>query len=358
MAVVPIEVVKIGEVFPDDVSAALALANSVQEEFLFIEFSDTQSASLQMHAYTHAQAPEILDTLEHFRNNIRGYHPFIIAIIDATLDGKQYSNLFGSHRGENGLAVITVANVPDIIVPPHRMAAYFLYYFARYALSFISPTHRNHEDSRSCVFDRKVEKKDLLKSMRTRALCDSCRRNLVIDPGAMSIQQFTALDLIFSLSGRILNDGINNNGKPRVFIGSSTEGLRIANKIQELLAHDILAVVWNQGTVFGLGDATLEALEAAVLEYHFGIFVFTPDDRLQIRGETIPVARDNVLFELGLFIGKLGRHKAFAIHPGKRAISLPSDLLGITTATYDHDENNLAAALGPVCNRIRDAIKK
>ena len=39
-------------------------------------------------------------------------------------------------------------------------------------------------------------------------------------------------------------------------------------------------------------------------------------------------------------------------------MSIPSDLLGITTATYDPDENNLAAALGPVCNRIRDAARE
>lgn len=355
MAKVPIEVVKIGDVPSDDIAAALTLANSVQHEFSFVELSDIQAMDLQMHAYTHAQTTELLDTIENFRKYIRGYHPFIIAIVDANLDGKKYGNLFGSHRGKKGIAVITVANVADVIVPAKRMAAYFLYYFARYGLSFIAPSHRNHEDSRGCVFDRKLQKSDLVKSMRARALCDNCRSNLVNEPGAMSTQQFTALDAIFSISGRILNEGIDSEGRPRVFIGSSSEGLIIANKIQELLTQNFSVVVWNQGTVFGLGDSTLEALESAVLEYQFGIFIFTPDDRLQTRGETISVARDNVLFELGLFIGRLGRHNAFVVHPGKRAIQLPSDLLGITTATYDPDEKNLAAALGPVCNRIRDA---
>jgi hypothetical protein len=357
MAVVPIEVVGIGDVTTDDVTAALALANLVQKEFFFTEIPDHQATGLRMHAYTHARASELLDLLESFRKDIRGYHPFLIAIVDAHLDGTQYGNLFGSHRAEKGTAVATVANVPDIIVPRDRMVAYFLYYLARYALSFIGPNHRNHEDSRGCVFDRKVEKRDLVQSMGARALCDACRRNLVSEPGAMSPQQFSALDAVFSLAGRIFNEGVEHDGRPRAFIGSSTEGLSVANKIQELLAHDLSVVVWNQGTVFGLGDATLEALEAAVLEYQFGIFVFTPDDKLQTRGETKPVARDNVLFELGLFIGKLGRHRAFVVHPAKRAIVLPSDLLGITTATYDPHERNLAAAIGPVCNRIRGAIR-
>ena len=134
--------------------------------------------------------------------------------------------------------------------------------------------------------------------MRAGALCDECRHKLVSGDGMQSAAQFAALQKLFALAGRILNNGLEHNGRPRVFIGSSSEGLRIANKLQELLANDFSVVVWNQGTVFGLGASTLEVLEAAVLEFHHAIFVFTPDDQLHIRGETRPVARDNVLFEL------------------------------------------------------------
>ena len=48
------------------------------------------------------------------------------------MDGQKFSNLFGSHRAEDGLAVATTANVADIIVPGDRMVAYILYYLARY----------------------------------------------------------------------------------------------------------------------------------------------------------------------------------------------------------------------------------
>lgn len=150
----------------------------------------------------------------------------------------------------------------------------------------------------------------------------------------------------------------NKERRFRAFIGSSSEGLSIANKLQLMLERDLEVEVWNQGTVFGLGDATLEALEQAVLAYDFGIFVFTPDDELHIRGESKPVARDNVVFELGLFIGKLTRRRAFIVHPSKKTISLPSDLAGITTAAYDPDNQSLAASLGPVCQKIRDAVER
>jgi predicted nucleotide-binding protein len=241
------------------------------------------------------------------------------------------------------------------------MTAYFLYYLARYTLSFIVPAHKNHDDTRECVYDRKVNKLDLLKSMRARSLCDDCRKALLNGDSPLSPRQLTAVDKIFDLSGKFLSQNERDAKEPRLprtFIGSSTEGLPVANKLQSLLEHDVDAEIWNQGTVFGLGDSTLEALEAGVQVYEFGVFVFTPDDQLQTRGITKSVARDNVIFELGLFVGKLSRRHAFVINPAKNAISLPSDLAGIATATYDPDKPNLAAALGPACQRIREAVAR
>ena len=156
--------------------------------------------------------------------------------------------------------------------------------------------------------------------------------------------------------------------REKAFIGSSTEGLPIARSLQSLLREDLRSVVWNQGTVFGLGETTIESLEKAVHEFDFGIFVFTPDDEIITRETNKPVARDNVLFELGLFLGKLSRQRAFLVHPAKRAISLPTDLIGMATATYDPDElpihkqdpddESLAIAIGPVANEIRAGVRR
>jgi hypothetical protein len=38
--------------------------------------------------------------MERVRSEVRGFHPFLIAAIDAQLDGEKYGNLFSSHRGE------------------------------------------------------------------------------------------------------------------------------------------------------------------------------------------------------------------------------------------------------------------
>jgi hypothetical protein len=359
MAIIPIEVIELGDVPREDVARAITLVNSRQTEFQFIHLSHEQSSELRQHVYRKITAKAFLDIMTLFRTKIRGYHPFIIAFVDAPMDGSRFSNLFGSHRAKNGLAVVTVANVADIIVPGDRMVAYVIYYLARYALSFVCPDHRNHDDDRQCVFDRKIDKRHLLDSMTSRPLCDDCRQALLSKDSPLTSRQLEALGQLFALAGvLLLTDKPKNRSLPKVFIGSSNEGLRIANKLQALLRDDLEAVVWNQGTVFGLGDATLEALGNAVAEYNFAIFVFTPDDKLYTRGQTKPVARDNVLFELGLFMGKLTRHRAFVVHPGENSIALPSDLHGITTAVYDPEQGKLAVALGPVCESIRDGIRR
>jgi predicted nucleotide-binding protein len=97
--------------------------------------------------------------------------------------------------------------------------------------------------------------------------------------------------------------------KPRAFIGSSSESLGVAYAVQQNLADDVEAVVWNQG-VFELSLSTIESLTKSLANTDFGIFVFSPDDIARIRGTDAHTVRDNVSFEFGLFVGRLGRERA------------------------------------------------
>ena len=352
----PIEVIDIGGVNRSEVTRAVMLTNRCQGEFRYFRMQDQYAVELRRYAFRNMTTDFFLKNMEDFRRSMRGFHPFMIAFVDAPLKGKHLGNLFGSSWKNVGLAVVTTANVPDHIIPCNLMVAYFVYYLARYTLSFVCPNHKNHDETRNCVFDHKIQKLDILKSMGSRALCDKCRESLLSGKASISGSQMEALEAIVSLSGKIISGKEKNASLPTAFIGSSSEGLKIAHKLAELLRNDLDVIVWDQGTVFGLGDATLEALENAVNSYDFGLFVFTPDDKLHSRGKTQPVARDNVVFELGLFIGKLGRRRAFLIHPSHASIALPSDLHGITTADYDPKQKDLEAAMETVCKRIRTAV--
>lgn len=147
--------------------------------------------------------------------------------------------------------------------------------------------------------------------------------------------------------------------KAKVFIGSSVEGLSVAYAIQQNLSHYAESTVWDQG-FFELSKTTIESLNNALDTMDFGIFVFSNDDITLMRGTTSSTVRDNVLFEFGLFIGKLGRERVFFIIPDGTSMHLPTDLLGITPGRYDphRQDNSLQAATGPVCNDIRNQIKK
>jgi hypothetical protein len=147
--------------------------------------------------------------------------------------------------------------------------------------------------------------------------------------------------------------------KPSVFVGSSREGLEIARAVQFQLKDDALVSVWNEGA-FGLGQGTLESLVAVLDRFDFAVLVITPDDVVASRETASQAPRDNVMFELGLFMGRLGRARTFAICSSARDLKLPSDLAGVTLARFDAADaaKDVTAALGPACFQIRQAIRE
>lgn len=140
----------------------------------------------------------------------------------------------------------------------------------------------------------------------------------------------------------------------RVFIISSVEGLKIANAIQEYFAHDPFNItLWTNG-VFRASQYPVESLIHALDGSDFAIAILQPDDVTVSRRTSRPVPRDNVLFELGLFIGHLGRHRSFLLEPLCQDVQLPSDLSGICTLGYKPgSEPELIRLLGPACNKLR-----
>lgn len=151
---------------------------------------------------------------------------------------------------------------------------------------------------------------------------------------------------------------VRSVARPAVFVGSSSEGLPIAETIQVLLDAHCEVELWNQG-VFGLGQGSLESLVLALERFDFAILVLTPDDMAMTRGVAWPVARDNVLFELGLFVGGLGRDRTFMVYDRTKPPVLPTDLAGVTAATFEpHSSGNLQAAMGAACTRILRSIER
>lgn len=149
--------------------------------------------------------------------------------------------------------------------------------------------------------------------------------------------------------------------KPTVFIGSSVEHKKLAETVQSLLDYDVIPVLWTQDT-FEPSHSPLESLEVALEKIDFAVLVCAPEenDVTVKRGHEYKAVRDNIIFELGLCIGRLGRKRTFLISPRDVQLNLPSDLAGIFPETYDLSllKDNPEAAFGPACGKIKRAISK
>lgn len=145
--------------------------------------------------------------------------------------------------------------------------------------------------------------------------------------------------------------------RPVVFIGSSAEGLPVAQALQVNLDYCAEVILWSQG-VFGLSEGSLESLVDHVADFDFALLVLSPDDLTLSRGGETPSPRDNVVFELGLFMGALGRSRTFIVYDRTASIRLPSDLAGVTAATYQPPSaGSLQSALGACSTAIQSVIQ-
>lgn len=144
--------------------------------------------------------------------------------------------------------------------------------------------------------------------------------------------------------------------RPSVFVGSSSEGLKIAKALQILLDHACEVTIWSQG-VFGLSQGTLDSLVNALDEYDFAVLVLTADDLVTSRDISSATPRDNVLFELGLFMGSLGRSRTFIVYDRTSCLKLPTDIAGVSAATFEpHSNGNIQSSLGAAASQVEEQV--
>lgn len=147
------------------------------------------------------------------------------------------------------------------------------------------------------------------------------------------------------------------NPVPILFIGSSSEALAEAEAMDAFFEkRKISCRLWSQG-FFGLSHTTIEDLMKATRECDFAVIFLTPDDLTASRGRKLASPRDNVVFELGLFMGAIGRERTYLAVPKGVKLKLPTDLLGVTHGPYQPGTRFAAKRLRPVLKAIFQKIK-
>lgn len=84
------------------------------------------------------------------------------------------------------------------------------------------------------------------------------------------------------------------------------------------------------------GRTIIEKFETYSGDIAFAVVLLTPDDFGGVADtpqQSRPRARQNVIMELGYFMGRLGRHRVCALHKG--GVQLPSDYQGVLYIELD-----------------------
>src|SRR5918999_4506459 len=82
------------------------------------------------------------------------------------------------------------------------------------------------------------------------------------------------------------------------------------------------------------GQTLIEKFEQSTIGARYAIVLLTPDDLGGKAGEGLrPRARQNVILELGFFLGKLGRSRVCALF--MEGVELPSDYSGVVYVPVD-----------------------
>lgn len=216
-----IEVISLGVDSYADIDPAVKMLNEVQDEFKFI----IPAGQLRFIGLPYSRkdyfTQDVFACLGQYRAVVKGNHPFIIAVIEGMLHSSKYQNLFGSHEAENGLAIFTLKDQGKFVA---SRTAFLCYYLIRYSLSFVAPGLKSHRLTKSCFFDFKEQKRDIIKSMNSGDLCDECMSILdkQFDP---EIYQSLNMMIAVMKSALVTTDAANSN-----------QLIRNANRI--IIGHD------------------------------------------------------------------------------------------------------------------------
>ena len=102
--------------------------------------------------------------------------------------------------------------------------------------------------------------------------------------------------------------------------------LELKNYLQSRLKFPEPTVLFEQASG---ANTIIEKFERYAKDIDVAFVILTPDDLIDPQGGPGGRARQNVLFELGYFVGKLGRKSGRIILLTKKGVEIPSDLAGI-----------------------------
>lgn len=273
MARLPIEIIQIDIRSELGVGQILGILNGLQDafEFSLLKGDVTPYAGQNDTRFT---TREIYSFLGLLKGRLRGYHPYLVAIVDRRLDGQEYRNLFGSMQEvDNSLSGAAIASMYGLehILGRIPVAVYIGFELLSFALRFLHGKGLIHDERRGCVFDRKVDKCEIVSSITSGKLCAECRGKL---NQRLDEDQELAVEHIFRFFREVAN---SNNPQeamlsfaaaiegdpPRVFLCHSSSDKQFVHR----LASDLISSgcrVWFDAWEIKVGDNIVDKISDAI----------------------------------------------------------------------------------------------
>lgn len=153
----------------------------------------------------------------------------------------------------------------------------------------------------------------------------------------------------------------NNPTPTRVFIVHGRDTSMRDHIKSFFLEVGFKPIILNQET--NDGKTVIEKFEKYADTAAFAAILLSPDDEGGLLGQNSlrPRARQNVILELGFFIGKLGRSKVLLFRPQSSDFETPSDISGYCFIPYDKDKKWKIIAAREISNlgyniNIKDVV--
>jgi predicted acylesterase/phospholipase RssA len=219
-----IEILSTKEELYPTLELACKSLNVVQTEFCYKIIPEELRAETIKFDQKEYTTKEAFDHLRTFRERDKGRHAYLMLVVDGFLEqDKGLGNLFGSHRGDQGIAVFTTIDSDRFVQDLVRFCGY---YIVRYTISFLNPTIRSHEqqEDKYCIFHKKINKADIKESLQSGALCETCKRQLL---PSISSREWEAIKSLLKVIS-------NQFPFSLVMKGGGVKGLAFAGALKEL----------------------------------------------------------------------------------------------------------------------------
>ena len=142
----------------------------------------------------------------------------------------------------------------------------------------------------------------------------------------------------------------------RVFIGSSTEALALAQALEAELSDHFDVNLWRR---LGEAGSTVTAmLTQATRANDFAVIILTADDVTVSRDVAAPAPRDNLIFELGWFMSAFGPRRSFFVVEEAVKTKIPSDLHGVIYTTFRRRGEDPQSTMGSTASKLQTAIQR